>query len=42
MWALEFWRQIDMARAHSDDRREKFLSADEAGDIGLEKLTATF
>jgi len=31
-----------MARAYSDDRREKFLSADEAGNIGLEKLTATF
>jgi|GEM_PF-3549458 len=30
-----------MARAYSDDPREKFLSEDEAGNIGLEKLTAT-
>jgi len=36
---LDFWRQIDMARPCSDDLREKFVSAYEAGNIALEKLT---
>lgn len=31
-----------MARAYSDDLRAKFVSAYEAGNIGLEKLAATF
>ncbi len=31
-----------MARPYSDDLREKFVSAYEAGDIGLEKLASTF
>jgi len=31
-----------MARPYSDDLREKFVSAYEAGNIGLEKLAATF
>ena len=31
-----------MARQYSDDLREKFVSAYEAGNIGLEKLAATF
>jgi transposase len=39
---MDFWRQIDMARPYSDDLREKFVSAYEAGDIGLEKLASTF
>jgi len=31
-----------MARPYSDDLREKFLSAYEAGNIGLKKLAVTF
>jgi len=31
-----------MARSYSDDLREKILSSYEAGNIGLEKLAATF
>ena len=31
-----------MARPYSDDLREKFLSAYEAGNTGLKKLAATF
>ncbi len=31
-----------MVRSYSDDLRQKFLSSYEAGNIGLEKLAATF